>query len=169
MILTTRIIDQLSQLALFLNKKHCQSRAISDSFYVLWSKGSQGLKIEVISPYYWAKYYKNGVDVVRYPKNSPYLIWFKDPDDDPRISPRPYGYPVTREDVRHLSKNEFIRYRNEGKLIFAKSAGTIPPHDWTDQAFPEFRKRSRVILKEATRKEILKTLKPLQGIKKLGS
>jgi hypothetical protein len=71
-------------------------------------------------PHYWAKYYHDG----RGPsKGSPILVWFRNPKDDPRT---PGGrYPVTKAQVRRLSKGEFRKWSSiNNKIISAYKRNT---------------------------------------------
>lgn len=53
-------------------------------------------------PHYWAVFYHDGRgSIVAKGKK---LIYFANPADDPRLSG---GFPVTRGDIRHLSKAEY--------------------------------------------------------------
>ena len=131
---TNELVKDLAEKALELNIKFCGSRAISDSFTVSYT--IKPVHIEIYSPYYWAIYYMKGVDFIRFPIKSEWLIWYVNPEDDPRIKPVPKGYPIRRADIKHLTIEQFRKAKElakVGKVIFARSAGPIPAHDWTPQ------------------------------------
>jgi hypothetical protein len=71
----------------------------------------QALRAEVVNaqtarlliPHYWALYQHDGRGV-GFPRRSVFLVYFVDPNDDPRLEG---GYPVRLNDVRRLTKDEF--------------------------------------------------------------
>ncbi|MCP4612143.1 MAG: hypothetical protein GY845_25895 [Planctomycetes bacterium] len=68
-------------------------------------------------PHYWAVIIHEGRGPS--PKSGPgLLIWFSDPKNDPRL--RNGKYPVTRADVRHLTKAEFQRGVKRNRPIIAE-------------------------------------------------
>ena len=164
---TDRLVQDLAQKALELNKRFCGSRAISESFTILEYRVDPP-HIEIYSPYYWAVYYKEGVDFIRFPKKSPWLIWYKNPEDDPRIAPVPRGYPVRRSDVRSFTDLEFKQARKDqktGKAFFALAAGPIPAHDWTPKTFFFWSLYAEFKIKEEMKRRIKSILQPLRGLK----
>lgn len=60
-------------------------------------------KASVSVPHYWAPFYHDGRGAV-IARPGKWLVWFKDPGDDPRWGP---GLPVLRREVRRLRKKEF--------------------------------------------------------------
>tara|TARA_R110002167_G_scaffold89910_1_gene242571 strand:- start:1131 stop:1664 length:534 start_codon:yes stop_codon:yes gene_type:complete len=70
-------------------------------------------------PFYWAHWYHDGRGRVN-AKPGGFLIWYKNPDDDPRLSG---GYPIRPSDVKRLSRERFKQDRAAGKLIVARSSG----------------------------------------------
>jgi hypothetical protein len=73
-------------------------------------------------PHFWSWYFHDGRGPVR-TKYSKYLVWYKNPKEDPRLSG---GYPVTRSQQRRLQHWEFVRDLNAGKIIMTKTAGPFP-------------------------------------------
>lgn len=168
MLWTPALIKDLAEKALELNKLFCGSRAISDSFTVSYTRSQDFQQIIVNSPYYWAVYYKDGVDIVRTPKNAKVLIWYVNPEDDPRIAPVPRGYPVKRADIKPFTTRQYNQAKLDartGKAVFARYAGHLPAHDWTVQAFPAWVTYMKARLKRAVRDEVREILKPLRGLK----
>lgn len=65
-------------------------------------------------PHYWAIYVHSGRNTVR-PTVSTYLVWFRDPLDDPRY---PRGkYPVRKSEVRRLTKDQFRTWAAKNREI----------------------------------------------------
>lgn len=62
-------------------------------------------KVSVSVPHYWAPFYHDGRgQAPKTPKAGKFMVWFKDPGDDPRWGP---GLPVFRHEVRRLTREEF--------------------------------------------------------------
>ena len=80
-------------------------------------------------PFYWATWYHNGRGGIEKGPNDGFLVYYKDPKQDPRIKS---GYPVRRSDVKRLSPYRFKQDRRAGKLIVRKSVGP------TNRNFPFF-------------------------------
>lgn len=72
-------------------------------------------------PHYWAVYYHDGRGPLR-PVNGRYLVYFLDPEDDPRFKD---GYPVRATDVKKLSltPEEFKAALASGKMIVTNYVG----------------------------------------------
>lgn len=56
------------------------------------------------TPYYWAYYYHEGRGPVE-PVSKQFLVWFRNPKDDPRLQS---GYPKRKSDRKRLTKQQFI-------------------------------------------------------------
>lgn len=90
-------------------------------------------------PHFWAVYYHDGRPGFEAPGGK-FLIYFANPDDDPRISD---GYPVTVDDVRHLTRDEYQDglERNEENaqrglppfMYVLRSVGPAGGHPFFDQ------------------------------------
>jgi hypothetical protein len=70
-------------------------------------------------PHYWAIYYHEGRRVIT-PVSANFLVWFKDPKDDPRLING--KSPINRSDLKRLNlpASELRRLRKEGKLFMVK-------------------------------------------------
>lgn len=65
-------------------------------------------------PHYWAIYVHNGRGDAG-PVSSTYLVWFRNPQDDPRY---PGGkYPVKRSDIKRLTKEQFQEWASRNREI----------------------------------------------------
>jgi len=73
-------------------------------------------------PHSWAIYYHDGRGEIR-AKKGKVLVWFASIEDDPRVNGT--GHPVRVTDRRrlNLSKAQFKRLRDSGKLIVATKSG----------------------------------------------
>jgi hypothetical protein len=77
-------------------------------------------KVAVHVPYYWAVYYHDGRGPIRAKKGHK-LVFFKNPDDDPRINGPARNYPKRAADIRRLSARQFYRFLREGKIYAVDS------------------------------------------------
>ena len=85
-------------------------------------------------PHYWAVYLHDGRGRITMPPGQ-YLVWFRNPLNDPRL--RGGNYPVTRREIRRLSKVEFEFWLEENRrarrrktpvpMIIARSVGPTKP------------------------------------------
>ena len=75
----------------------------------------------LVWPHYWAVYYHDGRGPIR-PVNGRYLVYFLDPEDDPRFK---NGYPVRAADIKRLelSPEEFKAAIASGKMIVTNYIG----------------------------------------------
>lgn len=69
-------------------------------------------------PHYWAVFYHEGHTKPITPKRTNgFLVWFKNPKLDPRISS---GFPIRKNQVRSLTKDEFRAARKKNQIIVTK-------------------------------------------------
>jgi len=90
-------------------------------------------------PHYWAVYYHDGRDGFG-ASNASVLVFFADPDDDPRLEG---GYLVRESEIRRLSREEFYAGLAENELRAAEgeppfmfvvpSVGPAAGHPFFDQ------------------------------------
>lgn len=68
-------------------------------------------------PHYWAIFAHDGRGPSPADKDSAILVWFKNPEQDPRY---PAGrYPVTKSDVKHLTPQQFKFWLDKNRKIIA--------------------------------------------------
>ena len=89
--------------------------------------------------HYWAVYYHDGRDGFG-ATNASVLVFFADPDDDPRLEG---GYPVRESEIRRLSRDEFYAGLAQNELRAAEgeppfmfvvpSVGPASGHSFFDQ------------------------------------
>lgn len=77
-------------------------------------------------PHYWAVYLHDGRSRPIRPRTAKFLVWYPDFRQDPR---RPNGgYPERYAQVRRLTREEFIRDKAAGKLVFSEVVTKpVPP------------------------------------------
>lgn len=112
-----------------------QSRKIRDNLVVVVDPTiTTGF---VVAEPYWARFYHDGRGVVPHdgPKSPGVLVWYKNPDNDPRL---PSGGAIRAIDVRRLTKPEFDDALKNGLIVISKSAGPAPAHPFFLQAEADF-------------------------------
>jgi len=83
-------------------------------------QGRRGGQMWLGVPHYWAVFYHDGRRGFG-PRRSRVLVWFKNPNDDPRAPNR--QYPVRRSQIKRLTREQFYSALREGKLIVARRTG----------------------------------------------
>lgn len=96
-------------------------------------------RVAVETPYYWAVYYHDGRGPIR-ARPGHKLVYFRNPDDDPRIPNR--RYPVRAADIRRLSKTQFYRFLNDPSkgMIVRDSVGPAPGDPFFKRAGRRFKR-----------------------------
>lgn len=89
--------------------------AISESLVVI----ADAVEARLFTPYYWAEYAHDGRGPIR-AKPGRLLVWFKDPDEDPRLRG---GGPFRARDRRHLTKSQFRAAVRARQVIVARAVG----------------------------------------------
>lgn len=84
-------------------------------------------------PDFWAAFVHDGrkpIDLTKGPSRGRYstgkmvLVWFRNPADDPRTRNGTW-YPTRAEQVKHLTKKQWLYWREQNKL--ARSRGMLEP------------------------------------------
>ena len=102
---------------------------------------------KIVSPFYWSRWYHDGRGRISLKGKKGFLVYYKDPSQDPRISA---GYPLQQRNRRRLTKAQFYRDKAAGKLVVKKEVGPF-------EGVPFFR-TGTVGLSERVRPEIKKML-----------
>ncbi len=79
------------------------------------SRRAAGARIYI--DHYWARFVHDGRGKFGPPKGSQFYVWYKDRKEDPRLSASG-GYPRRFREVRKLTREEFIRDKKAGKLVW---------------------------------------------------
>ncbi len=85
-------------------------------------------------PHYWAIYYHDGRGPIN-AKPGKFLVYFKDPANDPRIA---RGYPERAADIIRLTKAQFYNSLRAGELIVTKHVGPSTPHPFFTRGMDGF-------------------------------
>ena len=105
---------------------------LKSSFRIFPREGTSAI---VYSLYYWARFVNDG----RRPVSGKRMIFFRDPEDDPRISD---DYPRTRNHIRKLTKREFLAGQRKGLLVETLSVAAIQPTFFVEKAVESARKKA---------------------------
>jgi hypothetical protein len=115
-----RILSNILEVAEQRAKGFCQSRQLRGTMnrQVLIDTPLRAYGV-VNVPQYWAIYYHEGRRVIS-PVSANFLVWFKDPKDDPRLNNG--QSPIYESDIRRLNLplQELRRLRDAGKLVITK-------------------------------------------------
>lgn len=103
-------------------------------------------RVAVQTPFYWAPFYHDGRGPVR-ARPGHKIVFFRKPEDDPRIGFGAKRYPVRAADVRRLTKAEFYRYLRDPakRMIVADSVGPAAGDPFFDRAAKVLVHRARVL------------------------
>lgn len=138
--LALRLANQFKDLA----AKESRSRSISRTLQTVTLDFG---KVAVESPYYWAVYYHDGRGAIR-ARPGHKLVYFKNPDLDPRIPNR--RYPVRATDVRRLTKSQFYRFLRDPSsgMIVRDHVGPAAGDPFFTRAGRKFRRQARDVVGE---------------------
>ena len=96
----------------------------------------------VLTDFYWAIYYHDGRGPIR-ARPGKFLVFFRDPDDDPRINGAARNYPRRSSDIQrlNLSKGEFNRLLRSGRMVATKRVGPADAHPFFEVGFASLQAR----------------------------
>ena len=165
MIFTFAFIEELKAGAIRATRTAIPSKTLKNALTATYWHSPKLHQIIVNIPHYWAIYYHDGSGPITMPKGK-YMVWFRNPEDDPRLKS---GFPVKRSDVRglNLSSKQFNRYIKEGKLIVRRHVGRRRAHPFTAEAYRLWAPWVRKQLIKAVQQEILDVFQPLKNIQKI--
>lgn len=122
-------------LTLATNSRRAQS--LRDDLRVqIIDVNEQQSEAHIITDYYWALYYHDGRGAMT-AKPGKFLVFFRNPDDDPRIDGPARNYPRRAQDAKKLtlSRGEFNRLLRSRRLIATKRVGPAPAHPFMELGF----------------------------------
>lgn len=137
-----------------------QAKALRDDLKIaVVADDNEGLG-EVFTEYYWALYYHDGRGSIR-ARPGKFLVFFRDPDDDPRISGSARNYPRRAVDNRQLrlSKAEFRSLLKSRRLIATKRVGPASAHPFFEQGYAALQSKFGPVLVRMFSEEFLKDLR----------
>lgn len=117
-----RLLAELGLLAREQARRKLESQTLRDAMFV--DIVPEEDKVVVGVPHYWAIYYHDGRGPIR-AKPGKWLVYFKDPSQDPRIK---NGYPERAASIVRLSREQFLDALARDELIVVKSVGPAAPH-----------------------------------------
>lgn len=95
---------------------------LKDSFrYIANSR-----RVVIYSIYYWTRFFNDGRKAI----DGPLMIFFRDPDDDPRIQD---DYPQKRATRRRLTKQELRTARENDEVIVTRSVASASPERFIEE------------------------------------
>lgn len=107
----TMVLDELLRLGFQVVFPKIPSNQLKSMLQIKYINQTSGF---LWVPHYWAIYVHSGRKQVS-PVVSTYLVWFRNPQDDPRY---PGGrYPVRREEVRRLTAEQFKEWAAKNRAI----------------------------------------------------
>lgn len=96
----------------------------------------------VLTDFYWAIYYHDGRGPIQ-ARPGKFLVFFRNPDEDPRINGAARNYPRRATDIQRLNmpKGEFLRLLRSGRLIATKRVGPAGSHPFFQVGFASLQAR----------------------------
>lgn len=125
---------------------------LADSFYFV-PVGEQTL---IYSLYYWARYVDRGRKQIR-GKN---MVYYVDPEDDPRVQS---DYARKRGGLRKLTKAEFDRDREAGRLVVTRGVNSIPAQPFILQSVREAKPLARAELRKLFHEDVRSMIQAPRG------
>ncbi len=131
----TRLLAEIARRARDQARTKIQSETLRDALRIdlVPTEGTATIGV----PYFWAIYYHDGRGPV-HAKPGRFLVYFKDPADDPRIQA---GYPVRAADIIHLTKEQFLTSLAAGQLVVTRAVGPAPPHPFFTRGMDDFQEK----------------------------
>lgn len=114
-----------------------QAQALRDDLRVGVLQSTEEMsKMEISTDYYWAIYYHDGRGPIR-ARPGKFLVFYRNPDDDPRHDGAARNYPRRASEVRELNlpRSEFLRLLRSGALIATKRVGPAGSHPFFERGF----------------------------------
>lgn len=110
-------------------------------------------------PHYWAVYYHDGRGPVR-ARNARFLVYFKDPAQDPRILG---GYPVREGEVKRLTAAQFRRAVELDQVIVTRAVGPAEGNPFFTEGLKNFPVQADRVGLDIFRRDFLASVRELKG------
>lgn len=110
-----KILQVIADTGLFRIKSVTRSETVKKYLY----NRITGKGVTFIVPHYWIPYYHDGRGGFG-PKDQPYLVYYRNPRDDPRIAG---GYPLRRSDTKKLTPSQFREGMRTNYALYRKNPG----------------------------------------------
>lgn len=156
--LIRRILEDLGQQELARVRKSIGSRTLRAAIRLIINESEE--RGDLFIPHYWAVWYHDGRGSVS-PVNARKLVFFDDPNDDPRIK---NGRPVRESQVRRLTKEQYQeglrrnRLRPPGSRPFmyvVDSVGPAAPRPFFNQLSEGAAQRAEGVVFREFERELL--------------
>lgn len=154
-----RVLQEIGERELRRVRKAIGSRTLRAAIRLIINESEE--RADLFIPHYWAIYYHDGRGSVS-PVNARKLVFFDDPNDDPRIRG---GRPVRESDVRRLTKRQYeegLRRNREraargGRpfMYVVDSVGPSQPRPFFTQLERGAAKRAEPIITRVFERELL--------------
>lgn len=142
-IMSEEALTQARSNLLVLAEDSRQARALRNDLRIEVVNVSEvNSEARLVVDFYWALYYHDGRGPIR-ARAGKFLVFFRDPDDDPRINGAARLYPRRASSIRrlNLSKGEFNRLLRSGRLIATKRVGSAKAHPFFELGFASLQAR----------------------------
>ena len=111
-----------------------RGKALRDNMQIRLEK-NQGNSVDTLVhlPFYWAIYYHDGRNSIA---KGTFMVFFRNPDEDPRIDGGSRNYPVRVTDIRPLTltPERFRALARSGRIIITKRVGPTRAHPFFEAA-----------------------------------
>lgn len=131
-----RLLAELGLLAREQAKRKLESDTLRAALFV--DIVPEEDKVVVGVPHYWALYYHDGRGPIR-AKPGKWLVYFKDPSQDPRIK---NGYPERAASIIRLTREQVLDALARDELIVVKSVGPAAPHPFFTRGMDGFQDKA---------------------------
>lgn len=141
--MTAEVLDQARSNLSLLATDSRRARALREDLRVqIIDVDEQTSEAAVLTDYYWAVYYHDGRGPIN-ARPGKFLVFFRDPDDDPRIDGSARNYPRRASDIQrlNLSKGDFGRLLRSGRMIATKRVGPAEGHPFFEVGFAALQSR----------------------------
>lgn len=113
-------------------------------------------RVTIYSIYYWTRIVNDGRGEVHAKAGGPPLIYFKDPRKDPRIQG---NYPRGRNQIRRLTRQQFVQNRRLGNLIITRKVGEALPERFLEKGLQDARKLVPVEVRKRILSDVRRNLR----------
>ena len=154
-----RILRDLGERELRLVKKSIGSKTLRAAIRLVINESEE--RADLFIPHYWAIYYHDGRGAFG-PDTARKLVFFDDPNDDPRIKG---GRPVRESDVRRLTRDQYREglRRNQERaarggrpfMYVVDSVGPSRPRPFFDQLERGAARRADNVVSRAFERELI--------------
>ena len=136
-IMAEEVLSQAKRNLLAMSTDSRRAQALREDLRVQIIDVGEGVsEAAILTDYYWAIYYHDGRGPIN-ARPGRFLVFFRNPDDDPRIGGARRDYPRRASDIRplQLSRGRFTQLLREGRMVATKRVGPAEPHPFLEVGF----------------------------------